>query len=141
VRLLAVEDDGSAFDGWSGCDRIVPPPSGAIPVCEVDMGASRSVTAAFTREVGAQYLLEMVVSGSDGIVESSDRGIVCAASGPDCQQLYNPGASVGLSYNLLRAAGSFQGWGGDCAAFGATASPTLVMNGNKRCTAQFSSPS
>ena len=137
VRLLATEDPGSAFDGWSGCDRIVPSPTGVIPVCEVDMNASRSVGAAFKTVVGNSYLLEFVVTGDDGIVESADHGITCTSSGPDCQELYAPGTSVMLSFNLLRASGTFQGWSGDCAGFGFSPSPTLVMNGNKRCGASF----
>lgn len=142
VRLLASEDAGSAFAGWSGCDRLAPSPTGSIPVCEVDMNATHSVSAAFKRPVGGgQYLLELTVIGQDGIVESSDRGLVCTASGPDCQELYAPGTPVHLSFNLLRSAGVFMGWGGDCAGFGTAPTPTLVMNGNKRCSARFSSPS
>ena len=142
VRLLASEDAGSAFDGWNGCDRLAPSPTGSIPVCEVDMTAARSVGAAFKRAVGGgRFLLEMVVFGQDGIVESGDHGVVCTAAGPDCQELYAPGAAVALSFNLLRAAGRFMGWGGDCAGFGSSPTPTLVMNEDKHCTARFSSPS
>jgi hypothetical protein len=141
VRLLATEGLDSAFDGWTGCDRLMPPPSGSIAVCEVDMTAARNVEAAFSRDVGGdEYLLEFVVMGADGIVESSDQGIICTAAGPDCQEFYLPGVSVGISQTLLRSGGTFLGWGGDCAAFGSAASFNLLMNGDKRCTAQFSSP-
>ncbi len=35
---------------------------------------------------------------------------------------------------------TFQGWGGDCASFGANLTGVLVMNGDKTCTATFISP-
>jgi hypothetical protein len=139
VRLLASEDSGSAFDGWTGCSRLVPSPTGVIPICEVDMGSNRAVGAAFTRMVGNNPLLEFSVIGSDGIVESSDRGISCTSSGPDCQQLYTLGSSVGIGFNLLRSGATFQGWGGDCAFASSALRFNLVMDGNKRCTATFSS--
>jgi len=105
------------------------------------MVASRAVTATFVASLGRQHLLEIVVSGADGIVESGDHGISCTASGPDCQQLYDAGGTVTLRWDLLRAAGRFAGWGGDCLGFGPLQQITLVMNGDKRCTATFSSPS
>jgi outer membrane protein assembly factor BamB len=140
VRLLATAAADSAFAGWTGCDRLVPPPAGTVPECQVDMNAARQVDANFTRAVGNSYRLEVQVIGDDGIVESSDRGITCTSSGPDCQELYAPGRNVTLAYNLLRGGGSFLGWEGDCASFGTLGSVALVMNGDKRCIARFSSP-
>jgi hypothetical protein len=48
---------------------------------------------------------------------------------------------VTLGFELLRARGRFAGWGGECAGFGTAATGMLVMDADKRCTAQFSSPS
>lgn len=141
VRLLAEQEAGSSFDVWSGCDRLTPSPTGSSAICEVDLTGDRGVGANFTPSVGQQVLLEIVVSGQDGIVESADRGISCTASGPDCQQLYAPGTAVALRADLLRAAGRFAGWGGDCQGFGQLLDITVLMNGPKRCTATFSSPS
>jgi hypothetical protein len=140
VRLLATEGINSSFARWTGCDRLAPPPSGSIAICEVDMTRARGVEAEFDYAVGGQYLLEFVVTGADGIVESSDHAIICSSAGPDCQEHYLPGVSVSIGYNLLRGGGTFLGWGGDCANFGFAGSNNLVMNGDKHCTAQFSSP-
>jgi hypothetical protein len=82
------------------------------------------------------YLLEVVVTG-DGVVESSHRGIICTAAGPDCQELYNPGTRVTLTRDVLSGTVVFQGWGGDCSSFGAQATITLVMQADRRCTARF----
>jgi hypothetical protein len=140
VRLLASAGLDSGFAGWTGCDRVVPASTPQSPICEVDMDAARSASAAFDRRVGFEYQLEFVVFGEDGIVESADHGIICTAAGPDCQEFYPAGISVPISYSLLRGGGTFLGWGGDCAHFNLFASGNLQMNGDKRCTATFSSP-
>jgi hypothetical protein len=46
---------------------------------------------------------------------------------------------VTVSYNLLRAGGTFLGWGGDC-PFVNTPSVTFSMGSDRRCTATFSNP-
>jgi hypothetical protein len=72
--------NASAFDGWTGCDRLRQVPGDSIPACEVDMNASRSVAAAFTRgppPPSTQFTLTVQRVGFTALVMSTPRGIEC----------------------------------------------------------------
>ena len=109
VALTATPDAGSTFSGWTGdCDS-----SGHVTV-----NADKSCTATFTLNT---YTLTITTAGTGS-------GTTTGAG------TYNSGqtASVSASAN---AGSTFTGWTGSNAAECATGS--VLMNGNKICTANF----
>jgi hypothetical protein len=62
-------------------------------VAGVRMDRDRAVRAVFgdTPPSAQRHRLEVVVTGQDGIVESSDHAIACTACEPDCEESYAPG--------------------------------------------------
>jgi len=60
-------------------------------------------------------------------------GGVCVAS-----FLFNDSVTLNVTVD---PSSSFQGWSGDCAAFGAALSGAITMDGDKTCTATFTAPS
>jgi len=76
--------------------------------------------------------------GSDAITSTggtpSDGPINCPSTRCDTDFLLDDSVTLTVTVD---AASSFQGWGGDCAAFGVNLSGVLTMDGNKNCTATF----
>jgi uncharacterized repeat protein (TIGR02543 family) len=113
VSLLAVPSSGYAFTGWSGAI------SGTSNPAAVVMDGSKSVTANFAVRT---YTLD--VSASSGSVTKNPN-----------QATYPHGETVTLA--AMAALGyEFTGWTGDLVG---TSNPaTVIMDGNKSITAQFS---
>ena len=124
VVLTARPDSGWSFSGWGGDSDCLDG--------QVMMNANKTCTATFTRTPSNLYTLTVTKSGTGtGTVTSNPPGISCGA---DCSEVYSAGATVTLT--AVPGAGSaFTGWSGDCS--GANPTTTVIMNGNKSCTATF----
>jgi uncharacterized repeat protein (TIGR02543 family) len=125
--LTAAPASGSSFAGWSGDCAY----AGMNTSCQVDMTQTRTVAATFTAS-GGTYPLNVAVNGP-GLVTSDLGGINCGGLAGACSATLTSGASVTLS-----ASGSFNGWGGDCAAMGTSHTCSFTMSGGKNVTANFS---
>ncbi len=113
ATVTAAAGDGAAFTGWSGdC-------SGTVSPTTVVMDGDKTCTASFSINA---YTLTVNKEGTG-------TGTVGGAG------TYNYGATA----TVTAAAGdgaAFTGWSGDCSG---TVSPTtVVMDGDKTCTASFS---
>jgi hypothetical protein len=115
---------GYAFRGWSGCDSV----SGNR--CTVAVYADRSVTAKFV----PQRTLSVQASGS-GKAISYPVGIDC---GQSCIATVDDGATV-ILYPGAAPGYAFRGWSG-CDSVGSSNQCTVVMNGDRTVSAQFSEP-
>ncbi len=79
--------------------------------------------------------LTIQVEGEGKVGISPAFGIDCPG---DCAQIFAKGSLVPLT--AAPAPGQeFEGWGGDCASFGMTATIELELNGSKACSARFRS--
>ncbi|HEY1017316.1 MAG TPA: LamG-like jellyroll fold domain-containing protein, partial [Herpetosiphonaceae bacterium] len=130
VVLTATPAAGSTFAGWGGAC------AGAQATCSVTMTQVRSVTASFSRNA---YALSVAVGGTGaGTVTSTPGGILCDASGGDCEETLDHGTEVAL---LAEAApgSSFAGWvGGGCPENDPTATTCVVtMDQAHTVTANF----
>jgi peptidoglycan/xylan/chitin deacetylase (PgdA/CDA1 family) len=123
VTLTATASTGSTFTGWSGSG------CSGIGICQVTMGAARSVTATFTLNT---YQLSVAPAGNgSGTVTSSPAGINCGAT---CSHSFNYNTSVTLS--ATPATGSaFTGWSGEgCSGTGTC---QVTMTAARSVTATF----
>jgi hypothetical protein len=103
--------NASAFDGWTGCDRLRQVPGDSIPACEVDMNASRSVSAAFTLgppPPSTQFTLTVQRVGFAALVMSTPRGIECGLA---CSASFASNQTVRLAVTL-RPGLTLSGWTG-----------------------------
>jgi hypothetical protein len=122
LELFTVADPGSIFVGWSG-----------DPDCAdgmLDLRGDTSCTATFDLipPPPASYMLSLVfLGGGSSYVSSNPSGVLCES---DCSVSFAQGQTVVLFAREL--AGTFAGWGGDCAGTGA--STTITLNTDKVCT-------
>ncbi len=107
VTLTADEEEGSTFEGWTGCESDVE------NECTVTVSADTTVTATFDLKEEAAQTTQLSVSKSgtgQGLVTSSPAGIDC---GSICAASFPLGAKV-----MLTAAPApnsrFAGWSGAC---------------------------
>lgn len=124
VTLVASQDPGSTFTGWTNCDN----PSGNT--CVESMTSDRTVTATF--DAIPRHTLRVQLSGAgSGTVTSAPAGISCPGT---CQAAYLEGDLVLLTARA--AAGStFTGWsGGGCSGTGPC---QVTMNADTDVTATF----
>ena len=99
VTLTTLADDGSVFQGWTGCETA----SGAA--CIVTMTWDVTITATFEHNV----TLDVTKTGTGtGVVASDPGGISCGAA---CSDVYWPGAVVTLTA-LADAGSTLAGWTG-----------------------------
>lgn len=127
VSLVATPDgDCCTFDQWSGdC-------SGTDAETTVTLDGHKSCVAHFKKK--GPYTLEVTKKvsgdcGKDGVVTSQPKRISC---GGTCNGQFDCGSSVQLSAIAVEGVTEFTGWAGDCGADG-----TVLMDGNKACTANF----
>ncbi|MBN2006407.1 MAG: hypothetical protein JXA21_23850 [Anaerolineae bacterium] len=117
VTLTAVPAPGWYFGQWDG------DASGTMTTTTIVMNGHKVVTATFSPTPPAYYTLTMSIAGS---------GVVTPSAGA---HTYLSGTTVNLSANPA-AGWHFDGWTGDLVS---SANPaTLVMNGNKDVTGNFS---
>lgn len=125
VELSAVADDGSIFVGWSG--------DAGCEGGEISLVADLRCTATFelAPPPPATFSLTIVFLGAGGgTVTSTPPGVLC---GETCVRSFPQGTTLSL---LARPdAGSFGGWGGDCAGSGF--STTVTLDADKVCTVTF----
>ena len=105
---------------------------------------SGSDNATDTLTVNNPTLTINVVSsfGADNIDSTTGTpspGPINCPGGGVCAATFLSNESVTLNVTV-DAASSFQGWSGDCAAFGAALSGAITMDGDKTCTATFAQP-
>jgi hypothetical protein len=127
VRLSAVADTGSIFEGWDGegCESV-----GTSP-CPVTMSAARSVTATFKLD---QYPLTVNKAGSgSGTVTSDPAGIDC---GTDCTENYDYSTVVTLTATVDPGS-TFMGWSGTDISCPGTGVCRVTMEAAKSVTATF----
>jgi len=124
ITLVAAQDAGSNFTGWTGCDN----PSGNT--CTVSLTSDRTVTATF--DPIPTHTLRVTLAGSgSGTVTSAPGGISCGAT---CQSDYVDGTLILLTPRA--ASGStFTGWsGGGCRGAGPC---QITLNADTDVTATF----
>jgi uncharacterized repeat protein (TIGR02543 family) len=126
ITLKAVADSGSTFASWLGCNSV----SGKS--CIVKMTSSKTVTAAFTKNISDQSKAKVTVSGTgSGTVYPKDSVFGCTSS---CSYSYQKGASA--TFTAVPSSGSkFTGWEGDCSGTGTSC--TVIMDQDKEITANF----
>ncbi len=106
VTLIAVNNTGSEFGGWTGEGTTATrsAPCGTALTCDVSMSVARSVSASFNL---SSRLLTVVKDGSgSGRVLSIPQGIDC---GEDCTEAYAKTITVTLSA-LAENNSRFIGW-------------------------------
>ena len=114
ISLIANPAANSVFSGWSGA-------CSGTGACQVTLGSSTSVTAAFT---ATAYTLTVTLPGNGtGTVTSSPSGITC---GTTCTASFNPGTQVTLSASPS-VNSYFVGWGSPCSG---TSTCTVTVNAN-----------
>jgi Fe-S cluster biogenesis protein NfuA len=121
VTLTAAPASGSVFVEWTGACV------GNASTCEVNMNASKTVTAAF--DLVPQFTLDVVVTGSGSV---AGNGISCPGT---CSQQYAPGTPISLTatYDPLAV---ILDWGGDCEGE-LTDTCAFTMDSNKNVSATF----
>ena len=125
VELTAQADSGSVFVGWSGdpgCE------SGEVPLF-----ADTQCVATFDLipPPPLSYTLTLVfVGGGEGTITSNPAGVLCDSG---CTVSFP--ANTALVLFARPVAGTFGGWGRDCAGSGFSTS--LLLDGNKTCTVEF----
>ena len=120
VILTVQEDEGAAFDGWSGQCK------GKGTTCTVKMTKASSVTAGFTRA----FSLSVSIHGR-GTVTSSPKSLVCAES---CSTRVKENSAVKLKARAT-ADSAFLSWTGCTTISGSTC--TVVMNESQYVAAAF----
>ncbi|MFN2470454.1 MAG: hypothetical protein ABR583_05590 [Gaiellaceae bacterium] len=151
VTLKTAATAGSSFAGWGGDCA----PAGTAPTCTVTLDAARNVSVRFAKDASApaptptptptptpaptptspsamQHTLAISIEGQ-GAVKSDAPGIACT---PSCSAPFAAGTTVTLTASALPGS-FFQGWGGACAAFGATPTCTVSMDASKSVIARF----
>ncbi len=135
--ITATAEVGSTFDGWSGpgCQTTdLPTTTATVSPSELN----NVCTAAFSLLPGQTFTLEVVKSGSGaagGTVNSTGGAIQCGAT---CTAQFSGGTIVELNATTSGNV-TFDGWSGpanDCS--GAAATISVLVSGNKTCTAEFS---
>ena len=132
VTLTATPASGFAFSAWSTGDGSC---TGSSPVCQVALGAARTVTATFTAvpPVKRRLTVSPPSHGTIGSTSPLPPGIAC---GSDCTEDYVQGTTVSLQ--AAPASGyAFSSWGGDCASAGAASVCTLAMTADHSVSANF----
>ncbi|MCL2724643.1 MAG: cellulase family glycosylhydrolase [Polyangiaceae bacterium] len=113
-------------DGLSGMDGL-----GGNDTDSHSIGSSQATLSTS----GNAFTLDVSRTGSGNISAGTTLG--CTASGcSPCTASYASGTSVTLTATPV-AGYTFSGWGGDCAAGGASLKATVTMNANKTCSARF----
>jgi hypothetical protein len=127
VTLTAQAASGHRFMGWSGAC------SGSGLQCTFNVSGNASVTATF-EDLSTRLLTVTRAGNGNGSVSSTPAGIACPG---DCSESYSSDVSITLT--ATAAAGStFAGWSGDCSG---TATCTLLMDGARQASAEFSANS
>jgi len=124
VILNASAAAGSTFAGWSGggCSG-----TGA---CDVTLNADMTVTATFnTVPPTVTFSLTTFGTGTGTIT----------CNGAACQPSYPSGTALAI-VAAPAVTSLFSGWGGDCAAYGTTATCNLTVNVNTTVSAAFNLP-
>jgi hypothetical protein len=120
------------FQGWS--DDCVP--TGAT-TATVTMTSDKICTATFA--AASTRTLTLTTTGSGQVGSPGGSGVSCGSptgTGATCTSSHATGSSLTL-VALPPSGVSFIGWGGDCAAAGASVSVTINMSVNRNCTATF----
>jgi hypothetical protein len=126
-KIQAVPSTGFAFTGWSGdC-------TGTADICTLSMTEPRSVTPTFTPLLRLSIMLAGTGYGS---VTSNPGALTC---GSFCTGDFISGSVVTLTA-VPQAGAIFAGWGGDCAAAGASVTCSLSMLGAHNVIATFNTP-
>lgn len=138
VELHASAFAGSEFLGWAVDHDWVLHGCGQETVCHLDLqdaGPGEHVDVfAYFAESPDTYPLAVLKQGSgSGVVTSEPPGISCGA---DCLDSYEEDAVVVLRATP-DAASAFDGWGGGCAAYGASPVCTLTMRKAETVIARF----
>ncbi len=124
TTLSARADAGFTFAGWSGdC-------AGGAQITFA-LTADMTCTAAFTTTPPpADPILDVIINGN-GIVDTNPPGIsLCSGV---CSAPFTRNSTIQIAASP-RIGSSFIGWSGDCSG---SAFTTLLMDGNKQCTADF----
>jgi hypothetical protein len=122
VALTATPDPGSRFAGWAtDCSGLLE--------CNLNMTATRNVSATFTLIPAGTQALNVSVTGS-GSVTSAPMGINCSTS---CSADFNQGTYITLTATPGNGA-TFTGWEGPCSGTGKC---TVTMNAALSVKAAF----
>lgn len=127
VTLSAQTPSGYVFKGWGGAC------AGTATTCQVQMSATRQVTASFGAVQPTAYTLSVSVSGT-GNVRSSPAGIDCGNSSTSCASSFAAGSGVTLTATAPSGQ-VFSGWSGACS--GTSSSCSLPMSGARSVQANF----